>query len=252
MVGQPHCGPTKKKYWPEVDPPKDQTNFKDWRYPTYILDDDFMPCHIVSFFYILPRATWECIFATAMRTPIHPANDYYLGYILRACGITPLRHNGILDGNKQYTPGVIMCVSLISEEVWFQSIGDNSNGHPVLAVHKANISLVYNLIHVQNYNVFLKQPNCHHIEKLPDGTWKKCFCDSNLKCGEVKGLYINHNRVEEENYVSYSKKPLPCWCPSVLSLRLRSLFQDYLYPSYTRCRDRNWEAELLRRREEKN
>ena len=86
-----------KKDLSESDLEANHYNVKDYRYPTYLLDDEWIPCGFSSFFYILPRATWECLFATAFITPLHPNNDLYMAYLMQACGFAKIKHNGVFD-----------------------------------------------------------------------------------------------------------------------------------------------------------
>ena len=119
--------------------------------------------------------------------------------------------------------------SLIAN-LWFQSIGDSKRGRPFLAVHYANMPVLYQVIKKQDCNVFDKHPGGYHIE-YSNNTWNKFYCNQTLHCKSANHVYLNKYRKngEEKDYVPYSLKPSPCWCPSYLGLGPGYIFQSYIY-----------------------
>ena len=69
--------------------------------PDYIFSGKTYPAHFTGGLYVLPFGTLECLFATALKTPLVPTNDLFLtGFCASACGFERKNDQRILHGKK--------------------------------------------------------------------------------------------------------------------------------------------------------
>ena len=106
--------------------------------PDYLYNSTFFPKCVSGGFYVIPAGMLECLYATALETPIFPWNDMYLtGFVASSCGYLP-------KGDVRIKPGKLMrtfyrnihqfCNAFL-EFLRFREIENSSS---VISVHKAD------------------------------------------------------------------------------------------------------------------